>query len=626
MVNIRVFLAAYMVAFRPDKVFESMGELESALHKAALPLLKAFESLCRSIKQNGSTIVLVDVNSEQAKAFPQLLFEYLKCFKAWKVPDEARLTSRIKHALVALYQARGHLSSDEQDSVALKEEFRVQIEGLRSRLANIAGADALVRFDREHGRMSTDLAKLDEVLPTLKTSVSTERERRQRMTNEQLAHELMLDPKFQLLDNGGAVENPVFKRINQSFHQAFLNSLIDDLKLDQPCYVRVLRVLVEVRDGISQLAASVESSLIAEIIDLDLMKQQASQGTTWESSMSLIGAIVGVILRVQAPQRGEETSGKWNDLHKVMLKAEPEEKPSLFCNALEFLLNRVNVMRIDAANARLRLIAPIISDHGLDYERVKLKDKLKAGTLTLEKTKAWIQTAISRQASVQPDLKTLLSNGVESSFVLVHSCAIVNLVVDGITANGAPETLSFDVHRLASFEAEFRYCVLAATILLTAANHITKAGVQRQDVQAHLSAIAEHFLKEDPGSSMTPAQIKELLLSHPHAGTIADMDAMALTLSKAFIQCAKPEDAVHQLMRQRMRALLVALAHQDINTAPQHTITTSIATLGAARLMWPRIRNMTSKLQKVANLNRRVHGELYNTIITAAVDPQAMSQ
>ena len=620
MVNIRVFLAAYMVAFRPDKVFESMGELESALHKAALPLLKTFESLCRSIKQNGSTIVLVDVNSEQAKAFPELLFEYLKCFKAWKVPDEARLTSRIKHALVALYQAREHLSSDEQDSVALKEEFRVQIEGLRSRLANIAGADALVRFDREHGRMGPDLAKLDEVLPTRPARESTERERQQRMTNEQLAHELMLDPKFQLLDNGGAVENPVFKRINQSFHQGFLNSLIDDLKLDQPCYVRVLRVLVEVRDGISQLAPSVESNLIAEIIDLDLMKQQASQGTTWESSMSFIGAIVGVICRVQAPQRGEETSGKWNDLHKVMLKAEPEEKPSLFCNALEFLLNRVNVMRIDAANARLRLIAPIISDHGMDYERGKLKDKITAGTLTLEKTKAWIQTAISRQASVQPDFKALLSNGVESSFVLVHSCAIVNLVVDGITANGAPETLSFDVHRLASFEAEFRYCVLAATILLTAANHITKAGGQ-----AHLNAIAEHFLKESPGSSnmlMTPAQIKEVLLSHPHA----DMDAMVLTLSKAFIQCAKPEDAVHQLMKQRMRALLVALAHQDINTAPQHTITTSIATLGAARLMWPRIRNMTSKLQKVANLNRRVHGELYNTIITAAVDPQAMSQ
>ena len=36
---------------------------------------------------------------------------------------------------------------------------------------------------------------------------------------------------------------------------------------------------------------------------------------------------------------------------------------------------------------RLRLIAPVIKDHGVDYERGKFQDKLKDGTLTLERTK-----------------------------------------------------------------------------------------------------------------------------------------------------------------------------------------------------------------------------------------------
>ena len=35
---------------------------------------------------------------------------------------------------------------------------------------------------------------------------------------------------------------------------------------------------------------------------------------------------------------------------------------------------------------RLRLIAPVIKDHGLDYERGKLQDKIKDGSLTLERT------------------------------------------------------------------------------------------------------------------------------------------------------------------------------------------------------------------------------------------------
>lgn len=36
----------------------------------------------------------------------------------------------------------------------------------------------------------------------------------------------------------------------------------------------------------------------------------------------------------------------------------------------------------------LRLIAPVIKDHGIEYERNKFQDKLNDGTLTLERTQA----------------------------------------------------------------------------------------------------------------------------------------------------------------------------------------------------------------------------------------------
>lgn len=66
--------------------------------------------------------------------------------------------------------------------------------------------------------------------------------------------------------------------------------------------------------------------------------------------------------------------------------ATSEDQPRVFCKALEFLLERVNAIRIDSANAMLRLIAPVIKNHGIDYERGKFADKLKNGTFTLEKT------------------------------------------------------------------------------------------------------------------------------------------------------------------------------------------------------------------------------------------------
>ena len=174
------------------------------------------------------------------------------------------------------------------------------------------------------------------------------------MTNEQLAHELLLDRTFQLDEGGGcSAENPVFQRIRESFHQAFWDSLVDDLKLSTPCFVRVLRVLAEIRDGISDLAGSRETGNISEVVDLDFIKQQAEKGFyDWETSMRLIGSILGVIQQVQAPKRDGETKLQFEQVAKSMKEADTAEQPRAFCKALEFLLNRVNVMRIDAANAR----------------------------------------------------------------------------------------------------------------------------------------------------------------------------------------------------------------------------------------------------------------------------------
>ena len=37
----------------------------------------------------------------------------------------------------------------------------------------------------------------------------------------------------------------------------------------------------------------------------------------------------------------------------------------------------------------LRLIAPVVRDHGIDYERGKFQDKLNDGSLTLARSEVW---------------------------------------------------------------------------------------------------------------------------------------------------------------------------------------------------------------------------------------------
>ena len=385
-VNVRVFLAAFMIAFRPSHVFESMGALEQQLYEVALPLMVKFEQIATRVISSPSGFQ--GVPSDVTNGFPEMLFEYLKRFKAWKVPDEAKLTCRIKHALIALYQAEGHLPPDEPDDSKLKIEFRIQITRLRSKLEQIAGRSALDEFDAQRGTST---------VPTIagpggSTGAGAYASLPGRMSNEQLAHELLLDPMFQLDDSGGcSVENPVYHRIREGFHQAFWDSLADDLKLAIPCYVRVIRVISEIRDGLNELIGTRDNNTfgVNEIIDISLIQQQVSENAiAWPDCKTLIGNIVGIVQKTQAPKRDAETLQQWRDTARLMLAADErlEDQPHAMCSALKFLLDRINAMRIDAANSRLRLISPVIKDHGIDYERGKFQDKLNDGSLTLERT------------------------------------------------------------------------------------------------------------------------------------------------------------------------------------------------------------------------------------------------
>jgi len=215
---VRVFLAAFMIAYRPTHVFESMGVLEQSLYESALPLLTNFQRIVEGVAIVGSFQgVPVDLTCN----FPSMLFEYLKRFKAWKVPDEAKLTCRIKHALIALYGAQEHLPPDEPEDSKLKLEFRAQITRLRSKLQQIAGEAALAEFDANRGGANIGNrggANIGSGPPGGGCAYAAIPGR---LTNEQLAHELLHDPTFQLDEAGGcsAAENPVFHRIRESFHQ-----------------------------------------------------------------------------------------------------------------------------------------------------------------------------------------------------------------------------------------------------------------------------------------------------------------------------------------------------------------------------------------------------------------------
>ena len=257
-VNVRVFLAGFMIAYHPT-IFERMGALEQALFDSTVPLIEAFESICHQMAADPS---FAHVPHELTKNFPTLLLNFFRAFKAWKVHDEARVTKLIKHTLVALYRKLEHLSPDEPEDSKMKMKYNSIISRLRAKLQKMAGTDALKAFEEEyakHGQIQTvDGEKTGSAYVSLPGR------------NEQLVHELLLDPLFQLDETGGcSTENLAFHGTLKSFHCAFWDSIEDDVKLEPPCYVRVIRVLEEICNGIHNLLSD---SGIHEVIDLAFVK------------------------------------------------------------------------------------------------------------------------------------------------------------------------------------------------------------------------------------------------------------------------------------------------------------------------------------------------------------------
>jgi hypothetical protein len=158
-VNVRVFLAAFMITFKPDEVFESIhkNSLEEDLIRCGSEMLAVFSALFTALRAPATT----EAHRATVAAglgFHLVLHNYLKAFQAWKLPDEKKITARITHALGALYAAEDHLMEEQEeeehstngsgggaacDNSKQRAEYREQQERLREKLFQIAGEKAV---------------------------------------------------------------------------------------------------------------------------------------------------------------------------------------------------------------------------------------------------------------------------------------------------------------------------------------------------------------------------------------------------------------------------------------------------------------------------------------------------
>jgi hypothetical protein len=626
-----------MIAFHEARVFEAVNRLEEELKKAALAMLEVFDELCgalRALPPGADPAAAV----KAALTFPKLLHAYLTAFQAWKRPDEAKLTERIKHALSALYQAEAHLEESDPETPALRADFQGQQARLRAKLLQIAGEKALQAVDaaraQQHGaaRPPAAGAAAQAVEGGGEGAYSA---LPKRVTNEQLAHELLLDPAFTLDENGGCGGgNPVHSKIRLSFHVAFWESLADDLRLSPPCYARVVKVLGEVRDGIADLAqgsaARRGAASINDVLDMDLIKQQIDRGGfAWTSCVKLIQDVASILTQVEAAgarpagaPAGHDPAAKvrWEEVDHAMqaAAAAPAEQPGAFCAALSYLLDRVRAVRIDVANSRLRLLAPMIKVEGVEYLQEKFKEKFPKDALELERTCKWLRAAVREEVAAEritvEDLAFKNENK-SAAFLMVLHAAFATLVT-GATAPleaDCPETLLLAVPRLGAFNAAFHAGVRAAAVLVLVAQRLKDA--QEGNPAPLLEKVAQRLLAAPAGDANAAADAA--------VDALRECEAMdepkRAELREALLQGIGSDRPVPRLMEARLRN---ALRRPDAGGADIfRDVPATLAAYPelqlppAARPLAPYIRDVVQGLRRVVHLSKRVHAHRYNAIL-----------
>ncbi len=365
-----VMLAAYLIVYHPGCVFDpQLGDAERDLIDLSRRLVERVEWIALCVLESGS---FHGVSHElTANALP-LLDDFFERFWLWRIHDREKLKPRIKEALISLEDSHAmfhhhHRDEESEKNASLVAELKGQIKNLREKLVLIAGRRELEKFDESRKEAR-------------ERNAHENKAENHCTTNEQLAHELLLDPAFQLPDSGihegddkygladrerdfkvsGLLIGYVHHVLLKSFpFQVFWDNLTRDLLLSPPCYVRVIGVLDSVREGIHEVSAD-QHSEIDGIIDISLIKQQVKNGAfDWNSCTRLVHSVVSVIERIQESRRAEQTSEMY-----ALVRAEMEHVtfsssagtsefwPHVLCKALDFLVNRISALRIDAANCR----------------------------------------------------------------------------------------------------------------------------------------------------------------------------------------------------------------------------------------------------------------------------------
>ncbi|KAI0507876.1 hypothetical protein KFK09_014004 [Dendrobium nobile] len=337
--------------------------------------------------------------------------------------------------------------------------------------------------------------------------------------NELLVNEIVHNDQSSFaddLDVQNAIGSSIKSKVKETMEKAFWDEVMQSMKEDSPDYGRIIGLVKEVRDELSEMAPLSWKQEIHESIDIDILSQVIELGTRDRDYLGRILEYALLTLRkLSAPANEDDLKKSHEKLLKELASIAQSdcEKESTFTismiKGLRFVLDQIQALKKEISKARIQMIEPIIKGSaGLEYLQKAFDERYgppsaAADTLTL--TKLWLSPlkniadeewneyvdslSLLAESHALPPITSLRTGGKmplahrepsaeapvdgqpectgEKLDVLLR-LGLLRLAssVEGLITDTVPETLKLNVLRLRSLQSQLQQIIVISTSIL----------------------------------------------------------------------------------------------------------------------------------------------------------------
>ncbi|RWS30740.1 T-complex protein 11-like protein 1 [Leptotrombidium deliense] len=420
------------------------------------------------------------------------------------------------------------------------------------------------------------------------------------VSNMFLAHEIAVNENFSL--QKPETENPVKKQVETIMKKAFWDVLQSQLNETPVNFKQALSLLEEIKGILLSFLLPQHTRLkqeIEEILDLDLIKQQAENGAL--DFQRYAQYVLSVMARLCAPVRDE----------KIRELTQTTEVVPLFRGIMELL----DVMKLDLANFAIKQVRPHILMHSVKYEQEKFKEFVETNSKlgnkdALEVTKRWLrQNFDNLDLTVETSLKSKIDKTLTASYIEVL------FLSDESKLNPFPETLLMDESRIRAVRLAARQIVYIGSVLLvtfaTLGPSFQELSAFKEDLKKHLNIILRMESEEDDLKAKFESAaeiVVQDIKNYAEKCNLPQIEVGKQSLLKSqIVEICDDENRVRSVIENRVKEFIENIITS--NSAQPVKLPTGLSSLQQELTM------TAGQFTRIVVHNKAVFGEYYTKII-----------